>query len=318
MKKANRKIFITGALGQIGKSLQKVCGAIYGENNILLSDVVFPERIQAKNYVHCDVTSKKSIEEALQNFKPDWIIHLAAILSASGERNPDLALAINDNGFRNILDAALKHKAMLFSPSTIAAFGPSTPRINTPNQTIMRPETVYGVTKVFMEQLGAYHHKKNGLDFRSIRYPGVLSADPPGGGTTDYIVEMYYQAAKREDKYTCFLSEDSGLPMMHGDDLVVATLKLLEADNSKLTDRVYNIGAFSCTPKEVESILRKHGHNLNVTYKPDFRQAIADSWPFSIDYSLATKDWGYDPKFKKLEDFTTPLIKEIRDKLHIN
>jgi len=229
-------------------------------------------------------------------------------------KNPELAFQINDIGFRNVLDVAVKHNTMLFSPSTIAAFGPSTPRVMTPNQAIMRPETIYGITKVYMELLGSYYNKKHGLDFRSIRYPGVISADPPGGGTTDYIIEMYYNAVQNQD-YRCFLKEDSGLPMMHIDDLIDGTIKFLEADSNSLTERTYNMSAFGCTPKDVEKVIKKYKPNFKVTYQSDFRQAIADSWPASIDYSLATKDWKFNPKFKSLEDFSETLLEEVDARL---
>lgn len=315
MQKALRpKIFITGSLGQIGTSLTKSFNARYGENNILISDVKSKTAVNQANYVQADITDKDRIDSIVRDFKPDWIVHLAAILSANGERNPDLAFKINDLGFRNVLDTAVKHGTMLFSPSTIAVFGPSTPRENTPNQTIMKPETIYGITKVYMELLGNYYHKKHGLDFRSIRYPGAISADPPGGGTTDYIIEMYYNAVQNK-KYKCFLKEDTGLPMMHIDDLIEGTIKFLEADNNSLTDRTYNISAFGCTPKDVEKIIRYYKPNFNVTYEPDFRQAVADSWPLSIDYSLAAKDWKFDPKYKSLESFTELLLKQVETKI---
>jgi len=317
MPKLSKRIFVTGSLGQIGTSLIKAFNTRYGASNILISDIKDPSTVRLDNYVRADVRNKDQIEGIVRDFKPDWIIHLAAILSASGEKNPELTFQINDVGFRNVLDTAVKSNAMLFSPSTIAAFGPSTPRENTPNQTIMRPETLYGITKVYMELLGSYYHQKQGLDFRSIRYPGVISSDQPGGGTTDYIIEMYYHAVQNKP-YKCFLHEKSALPMMHIDDLIKGTIKFLEADSKSFTDRTYNMSAFGCTPKDVEEVIKKYYPDFSVTYQSDFRQAIADSWPGSIDYSLATKDWKFDPKYKKLEDFSEKLLEEVAEKLKPN
>jgi len=304
---------ITGSQGQIGKPLTKFLQNRYGVENILATDIKRVHEFGDVCFETLDVCAEDKVESLVRNFKPNVIIHLAAILSATAERYPELALRTNNLGFYNVLKAATQYKCQLYSPSTIGAFGPSIPKKNTPNETIMRPITIYGITKVYMELIGTYYHKRYRLDFRSLRYPGVVSADPPGGGTTDYIIEMYY-AAVQQKPYTCFLREDTVLPMLHIDDLLTETTKYLECDEKMLRERVYNITGFSCTPKEVVEHISDYVPSFEARYQPDFRQDIADSWPESLDSSKATRDWGFKPRYTKLSDFTKELLDEVSNR----
>lgn len=251
------------------------------------------------------------VKEIFAKYEPTHVIHLSAILSGAGEKNPELAMEVNLDGFMNVLDQARQHKAQVFSPSTIAAFGPSTPMHRTPDITVMRPTTVYGITKVYMELMGEYYHNRYGVDFRSLRLPGVISPQPIHGmGTTDYAVEIFLKAAEKMD-YTCYLNPNTRLPMVHIDDCLSAILKLMKAPNSKLTQRVYNIHGLDFTPFELaEEIQKQANFKFNVTYKPDFRQQIADSWPGSLRDTAARKDWKWRPTIGSIEKLVAKMIHE--------
>jgi threonine 3-dehydrogenase len=287
----------------------------YGAENVIASDVRSPPAVLVENgpFQYVDVLESTQLSRLVVEENVQTIVHLAAILSATGEKHPQLALKINNEGTQNVYQIAVNNKISVFCPSTIAVFGPSTPKDNTPVDCIMRPSTMYGVTKVFSELLGEYYHNKFGLDYRSIRYPGVISAKaPPGGGTTDYAVEIYSEALLKE-KYTCFLSENTALPMMYMPDLLKATFSLINADPKKLSRRVYNLGSMSFTPKQLAASIRRHIPNFQLECIPDFRQAIADSWPRSIDDSESTKDWGWKPDYN-IDTMTDAMFEFLREK----
>jgi len=290
------KILITGALGQIGSELDQYLSEIFGRDRIIISD------IKEKNdprYKKIDVTDFNSLNFLVEKYKVDTIYHLAAILSATGEKYPDLAYRVNVDGLHNVLEAARINKvSQVFIPSTIGVFGPETPRRNVPIETITRPTTLYGITKVFAEQLGNYYQRKFSLDVRGVRFPGLISyKSPPGGGTTDYAIEMIISAVRKQN-YTCFLREDTVLPMMYMPDALEAILKLSEAPLEKLIHHTdFNLTSFSFSPKELAQEISNYYPEFSVIYKPDFRQEIADSWPESLDESAARREWGFAPKY---------------------
>ncbi|MBU1936653.1 NAD-dependent epimerase/dehydratase family protein, partial [bacterium] len=259
-----------------------------------------------------DVANPDSVEEIVQKYNIDSIVHMAAILSAVGEKNPQLCWDVNMNGLYNILEIALKHKmTRLIIPSSIAVFGKGTPLDNTPQETVLKPTTMYGVTKVAGELLCDYYVQRFGLDVRGLRYPGIISAETlPGGGTTDYAVEIYYKAVEQK-RYTCFVREDTKLPMMYMPDCIKATIDLGEADFSKLKHHSdFNLGAMSFTAGELAASIKKYIPEFNVDYKPDFRQAIADSWPNSIDDSAAREEWGWQPSYD-LDAMTQDMLEKL-------
>ena len=290
------KILITGALGQIGSELDQYLSEIFGRDRIIISD------IKEKNdprYKKIDVTDFNSLNFLVEKYKVDTIYHLAAILSATGEKYPDLAYRVNVDGLHNVLEAARINKvSQVFIPSTIGVFGPETPRRNVPIETITRPTTLYGITKVFAEQLGNYYQRKFSLDVRGVRFPGLISyKSPPGGGTTDYAIEMIISAVRKQN-YTCFLREDTVLPMMYMPDALEAILKLSEVPLEKLIHHTdFNLTSFSFSPKELAQEISNYYPEFSVIYKPDFRQEIADSWPESLDASAARREWGFAPKY---------------------
>jgi len=298
MTKETKKIMVTGAAGQIGSELILILREKYGDENVLATDIVI-KKGGAGLFESVDVTKKESIEEAVKKHKIDTIYHLAAILSAKGEENPALAWDVNINGTYNILEIAREYKIKrTFIPSSIAAFGPETPRDNTPQETILRPKTMYGLTKVAGELLGDYYVQKFNIDVRGCRFPGIISHRTlPGGGTTDYAVEIFYAAIKNK-KYTCFVREDTVLPMMYVPDCLKAAVDLMEADFSQLKHHAdFNLSAMSFSAKELAEEIKKHIPEFVCEYKPDFRQKIADSWPKSIDDSFARKEWGWKPDY---------------------
>ena len=263
----------------------------------------------------CDATDVNAMKKVIEKHKVDIIINMAAILSATGEQNPALAWDVNINGLYNVLEVAREYKLkQVLVPSSIAVFGPETPRINTPQETVLKPRTMYGVTKVAGELLADYYVRRFGLDVRGLRYPGIISSETlPGGGTTDYAVAIFYEAVKNK-KYTCFVREDTKLPMMYMPDCLKATIDLMEADFSTLKHHSdFNLGAMSFTAGELAAEIKKHIPEFTIEYKPDFRQAIADSWPQSVDDSAAREEWGWKPSFG-LKEMTKDMLEKISAK----
>lgn len=292
------KILVTGASGQIGSELTPRLREVYGKDSVVASDLRSPS-FDDGPFELLDVTDAKKLEAIVVEYGVDTIVHLAALLSASGEQRPNVAWNVNVNGLYNVLEVARTRKLKrVFNPSSIAVFGPETPRDKTPQETVMRPKTMYGITKVTGELLGNYYHHKYGVDVRGARFPGIISnVAPPGGGTTDYAVEIFYEAIK-SGRYTCFLRPDSTLPMMYMPDCLKGVIQILEADLSTLRHHAdFNMGALSFSPKELVAEIRKHLPKFEVEYRPDYRQAIADSWPKSIDDSAAREEWGWNPEY---------------------
>jgi nucleoside-diphosphate-sugar epimerase len=313
-----KKILVIGAAGQIGSELTLELRKIYGGENVIageIKDSASDKVMESGPFVKVDITDRNSIASVVKKYNIDAIISMAAILSACGEENPLLAWNVNMNGFLNVLEVAREFKLkQVFNPSSIAAFGPSTPRDNTPQETILKPTSMYGVTKVAGELLADYYVKKFGLDVRGLRYPGIISNETlPGGGTTDYAVAIYYEAIKH-GKYTCFLKEDTMLPMMYMPDCLKATLDLFHADYSKLKHHSdFNLAAMSFTPKTLAESIKKYIPEFTIDYKIDFRQAIADSWPRSIDDSAAREEWGWKPSYD-LDAMTADMLKVLGEK----
>lgn len=314
MPKTDRKILVTGAFGQIGSELIPVLKHKYGENNVVAmghnnipSDF---DGILEKG----DIRDKNVISSVVKKHSINTIYHLSSLLSVNGEINPSVTWDINMNGLKNVLDIGVEFKARIFWPSSIAAFGPSTPRINTPQHTVLEPTTIYGVTKYAGEGLCRYYNIKYGLDVRSVRYPGIISwKTPPGGGTTDYAVAIFYDGLKT-GKYECFVKPDTVLPMMYIDDAIKGTVDLMEADTKNIGVRnSYNIAAISFQAKELEQELKKYIPDLKVIYKPDKRQKIADSWPKSIDDSQARLDWGWKHEYD-LAKMTEVMVESLKKK----
>lgn len=311
-----KNIMVIGAVGQIGSELTMALREKYGNDNVVAVGRKTPPSDELKNsgpFEYADCNNKESIENLVKKYDIDTIHHLAAILSGVGEKNPELAWNVNMNGLKNVLDIARDYKlARLIVPSSIAVFGPGTPLQNTPQQTIMRPNTIYGVTKVAGELLCDYYYEKWGVDVRGMRFPGLISyKTPPGGGTTDYAVAIYYEAVKI-GKYECFVEERTTLPMMYMPDAINCHIDLQNADASTLRYRnAYNVTGFSFDVKTLADSIRKVIPELEVTYAPDTRQKIADSWPDSIDDSAAKEDWGWNPQYS-LDAMTEDMIKNLR------
>ncbi len=311
-----KKILVTGALGQIGSELIPELRKKFGKENVIAVGHHKEPSEEFKNSGPFEMADSRNIEELeslIKKYNIDTIYHLVGVLSAAGEKNPNLAWDVNMNGLKNILDLAVKYKiSRLFWPSSIAAFGPTTPLEDTPQKTILEPTTMYGVTKVSGELLCQYYFIKYGLDIRSLRYPGIISwKTPPGGGTTDYAVAIYYDAVKG-GSYDCFVSEKTVLPMMYMDDAVRATMELMEAEKEKITVRTaYNLAAISFSAKELAENVAKYVDNFKCTFTPDERQKIADSWPKTIDDTEAREDWGWQHKFD-LDKISVEMIKNLR------
>ncbi len=315
MKK--KKVLVTGAMGQIGSELTGELRKRYGSENVVATDIRKPEGIlaEAGPCDILDVTDRAAVFNIIKKYSINTIYHMAAILSATGEKNPSLCWKVNMDGSINIMDAALElDLGTVVIPSSIAAFGPETPRFDTPQETILKPRTMYGVTKVCGELLGDYYVKKLGVDIRGVRYPGIISSETlPGGGTTDYAVDIFYKAVE-DGSYTCFVKEDTKLPMMYMPDCIKATIDLAEAPKEGLIHNCeYNLAALSFTAGELAAEIRKHIPELKVSYEPDFRQAIADTWPATIDDSTARAEWGWSPDWD-LESMTKDMLEKLRAK----
>ncbi|MEM4254936.1 MAG: NAD-dependent epimerase/dehydratase family protein [Candidatus Norongarragalinales archaeon] len=309
-----KKVLVIGAFGQIGSELVPELRKKYGKENVIATDIK-PASPEAQNHGPTgvlDATKKEQIDACVEKNGVDAIYHLASILSAAGEKNPQFAYFVNNTTLYNVLETAREKKLeRVMVPSSIAVFGPETPRDNTPNETILKPTTMYGISKVHGELLGNYYFKKFGVDVRGLRLPGIISnVTQPGGGTTDYAVEIYYYAVKRQH-YTCFLKPDSALPMMYMPDALRAIIQLAEADGSKLKHRTdFNVSAMSFSPAEIAAAIQQEIPEFTISYKPDFRQAIADSWPKSIDDSAAREEWGWKPEYD-LTAMTKDMIKQL-------
>jgi|YNPNPStandDraft_1061719.scaffolds.fasta_scaffold12989_2 nucleoside-diphosphate-sugar epimerase len=317
-KKKTSRILITGAAGQIGSELTLALRERYGSENVIATGrKTKPNETLLKSgpFEYVDICDREKLDHIVEKYDIDTIYNMSAILSAVGEQNPLRCWDVNINGLINILEVAREHEmTRVFIPSSIAVFGPSTPKYNTPQDTILKPTTMYGVTKVTGELLGDYYYHKYKLDVRGIRYPGIISSEtPPGGGTTDYAVEIFYEAVKKK-RYTCFVKKDTVLPMMYMPDCIKATIMLMEADISKLKHHCdFNIAAMSFSAGELAEEIKKHIPDFVCDYKPDFRQAIADSWPKSIDDTAAREEWGWKPSYN-LEAMTKDMLDKLTER----
>ncbi len=312
---AKEKILVIGASGQIGVELTMALRKIYGNSNVIASDLREQNPLLEGTgpYVSLDVMNKEMLHVQVIRQNITQIYLLAAILSATGEKNPNLAWHLNMQGLLNVLDIAREEKlSKVYWPSSIAVFGPTSPKQNCPQQTIIEPTTVYGISKYAGEFWCNYFHNRYGVDVRSIRYPGLISyKSAPGGGTTDYAVEIYLEALENK-KYQCFLQEDTYLPMMYMPDAIRATIELMEAPAAKIGIRhSYNVAGMSFSPKEIAGSIQQHIPEFSISYKPDYRQQIADSWPGSIDDSIAASDWGWKPEFD-LEKMTKDMLENLK------
>jgi nucleoside-diphosphate-sugar epimerase len=311
------KILVIGACGQIGVELTLELRKKYGGENVIATDIK-EEALMLKGtgpFEILDATDGEATRALVKKAGVKTIYLLAALLSATGEKNPKLCWDLNMDSLRQILDLGVEEKIKIFWPSSIAVFGKTTPRDGTPQKTIIEPTTMYGITKYAGELLCQYYFNRFGLDVRSLRYPGLISwKSEPGGGTTDYAVEIFYEALKRGE-YTCFLSENTYLPMMYMDDAIRATVELMQAEAGKIKNRMsYNLSAISFSPKELSEEIIKKMPSFKISYAPDHRQAIADSWPASIDDSSAREDWGWKHEFS-LSKMTEVMLENLKEKL---
>ena len=313
------RILVTGATGQIGSELVPELRKRYGTDNVIAAvHKTQPDRelLEGGPFLSLDVRNADSAEKVIKEYRIDTIYHLAALLSAAAERDPGLAWDVNMNGIRNILEAARKFNLSVFFPSSIGAFGPSTPADNTPQDTIQRPTTMYGITKLAGELLCDYYFRRYGVDTRGLRFPGLISyKTPPRGGTTDYAVEIFY-AAVREKRYECFLKQGTRLDMMYMPDAIRAAIELMEAEPARLIHRnAFNITAMSLAPEDIYAEIKKHIPDFVMTYRIDpLRQTIADSWPHHMDDSAARREWGWRPEYD-LATMTKDMIEKLSEKV---
>jgi len=313
-----KRILVVGAVGQIGSELTLALREKYGADNVVAAGrktKPSPALRDSGPFTWCDVVDRGKLDETIKSFSIDTIINMAAILSATGEKNPQACWDVNVTGLINTLEAARDHDlTQVLCPSSIAVFGPETPRDNTPQETVLKPTTMYGVTKVTGELLCDYYVRRFNIDARGLRYPGIISAETlPGGGTTDYAVEIYYKAIE-EGRYTCFVREDTSLPMMYMPDCIKATIDLMAAPFDRLKHHGdFNVGAMSFTAGELAAEIKKHIPGFEVAYEPDFRQEIADSWPSSIDDTAARAEWGWEPAYD-LAKMTEDMLKRLKER----
>lgn len=309
-----KKTLITGATGQVGSELVIALREKFGGENIIAAGhLTAPNKdiIETGPYETVDATDFEALKALVDKYDVGTVYHLVGILSAHGEKKPDLAWRVNMDSLKNVLDLARDKKLRVFWPSSIAAFGPTTPKENTPQKTVLEPSTIYGVTKVSGELLANYYFSRYGVDVRSLRYPGLISyKTPPDGGTSDYAVEIFVEAVKNKH-YTCFVGPETVLPMMYMPDAVKATVDIMEADFKNLTVRTsYNLASMSFAVKDLAEEIKKHIPEFAIDYKPDERQKIADSWPKVIDDSQARKDWGWQPEYD-LSKMVIDMLKNI-------
>jgi nucleoside-diphosphate-sugar epimerase len=313
-----KRMLVTGALGQIGSELVPALRARYGADYVVASDIrLGPQGSDGEGpFQLLDCTSQRQIQDAVRRYEIDTVFHLAALLSAVAEQKPQVAWDINMGGLYRVLEVARENACAVFIPSSIGAFGPMTPRDRTPQDTIQRPTSMYGVTKVAGELLCDYYHRRFSVDTRGVRYPGIIShVAPPGGGTTDYAVEIFYEAI-RHGRYTCFLDADTRLDMMYMPDAVRAAIGVMEADPARLRHRnAFNVTAMNFTPGELAAAIRRHIDGFAIDYDVDpVRQSIADSWPNSLDDSAAREEWEWKPEYG-LGEMTADMLAQLRRKL---
>jgi nucleoside-diphosphate-sugar epimerase len=314
----SNNILIIGACGQIGSELTFKLRSIYGEENVIASDISYSnlDVVNSGIFEILDAQDYAALKICIERYNIDTVYLMAAMLSATGEKYPMKAWDLNMNSLFHVLNLAKEgFIKKVFWPSSIAVFGPTTPVVNTPQHTVMEPSTVYGITKQVGERWCEYYFNKYNVDVRSLRYPGIISWKTlPGGGTTDYAVEIYHKALN-EKTYDCFLSKNTELPMMFMDDAIQATIQLMQSSPDNISIRSsYNLAAISFTPEEIALEIKKHIPEFTITYTPDFRQEIANSWPKSIDDTLARKDWNWKHTFD-LEKMTTEMINQLKKKL---
>ena len=315
---ATEKILITGALGQIGTELTNRLVELHGRENVVASglDRYDQNLTSAGYYERMDVTNTQLVRQIVKDYEITTVYHLASLLSGTSEKQPLFAWKLNVEPLINFCEMAREGLlSKIFWPSSIAVFGKGIPKENVAQDVVLNPTTVYGISKLAGEKWCEYYHDKYGVDVRSIRYPGLISyKTPPGGGTTDYAVEIFYKAIE-ENSYTSFITEDTFMPMLYMEDAIEATLKLMQAEKDALTVRTsYNLGGMSFSPKELAAAIEKKQPGFTISYQPDFRQAIADSWPASIDDSVARQDWGLTYKYG-LEEMTEDMLKNLKEKL---
>jgi len=310
-----KRILVTGAAGQVGSELVPELRRIYGESAVLATDIRPTEEDEGP-YQQLDCMDAAALAEAVRSHRADTVYHLAALLSATAEKKPKRAYDINMGTLENVLEVACELQTAVFTPSSIGAFGPTTPRDPTPQDTIQRPTTMYGVTKVAGELMCDYYHTRYGIDTRGLRFPGLISyMTPPGGGTTDYAVHIFYEALQSH-RYTCFLSADTQLDMMYMPDAVRAAIEVMEADPGKLVHRnAFNVTAMQLSPASLAELIRRHIPDFTIAYDVDVvRQRIADSWPRRLDDTAARQEWGWQPVYDA-EEMVSDMLKQLAEKL---